>query len=133
MRDTVQRSIGVVLMINDTPVAGQENAKLVRSMTPIEITNKIDASWRENIGGLKTWSIQCSGTYVNNAESFTALEQAFMSNEEIEVKVILNNHTYMGQALITSFPLSAVFNTQFKYTISLLGAGELRLVEDDRD
>ena len=129
MRDTVQRSIDVVLMVNDIPVAGQQNASLTRSMTPIDITNKIFDSWKESLSGTKTWKVSCSGMYVKNAESYKALEDAFMNNKELSVKLIMDNHSYVGQALITDFPLNAVFNNQFKYTLQLLGTGELK-VED---
>lgn len=129
MRDTVQRSIDVVLMVNDVPVAGQQNASLTRSMTPIDITNKIFGSWKESLSGTKTWKVSCSGMYVKNAESYKALEDAFMNNKELSVKLIMDNYSYVGQALITDFPLNAVFNNQFKYTLQLLGTGELK-VED---
>lgn len=125
MRDTVQRGVGVVLMVNDIPVAGQQNASLTRSMVPIEITNKIDGSWKESISGSKTWKVSCGGMYVKNAESYEALENAFMNNEELTVRVMMDNHSYVGQALITNFPLNAVFNSQFKYTLQLFGTGEL--------
>lgn len=129
MRDTVQRGIGVVLMINDIPVAGQQNASLIRSAAPIDITNKIDGSWKESLSGVKTWKVSCGGMYVKNAESYKALENAFMNNEELTIKVMMDNHSYVGQALITNFPLNAIFNSQFKYTLQLLGTGELK-VED---
>jgi predicted secreted protein len=117
MRDKVQRGVGVVLMVNDIPVAGQQNASLTRSMVPIEITNKIDGSWKESISGSKTWKVSCGGMYVKNAESYKALENAFMNNEELTIKIMMDNHSYVGQALITNFPLNAVFNSQFKYTL----------------
>lgn len=130
MTNSVQRSISVIFIVDDVAVAGQENATLTRLMSPIDITNKISSSWKENIGGLKTWNISCNGTYVKDTESFKKLERAFMNNQEITIKIMLDNHYYMGQALITNFPLSAVYNTQFKYTIALLGTGELKLIED---
>lgn len=131
--DKVQRGIDVVLYIDNIAVAGQQQASLTRSMSPINITNKINAKWTENIGGIKNWSVSCGGSYIKNAESLKRLEQAFMNNEEITVKIILDNSYYRGQALITSFPLNTVFNTQFKYNISLLGTGELELVENVED
>ena len=132
MRDTVQRGVDVVLMVNDIPVAGQQNASLTRSMTPIDITNKVFGSWKESLSGTKTWQVSCNGMYVKDAESYKALENAFMNNEELTVKVIMDNHSYVGQALITNFPLNAVFNDQFKYILQLLGTGELK-IEDAED
>ena len=132
MRDTVQRGVDVVLMVNDIPVAGQQNASLTRSMAPIDITNKVSGSWKESLSGTKTWQVSCNGMYVKDAESYRALENAFMNNEELTVKVMMDNHSYVGQALITNLPLNAVFNTQFKYALQMLGTGEL-IIEDTGD
>lgn len=130
MRDVVQRSIDVVLIANGSPVAGQQGATLNRSMSPIDITNQITGSWKENLGGLMSWNISCNGMYIKDNAGLRALEQAFLENKEITVKILVGNIHYTGQALITNFPLNAVFNTQFKYTLSLLGTGELRLEHD---
>ncbi len=127
MNKDVQRGVGVVLYVDDIAVAGQESATLQRTMAPINITNKINGDWKENIAGVKQWSINCSGIYVKNAKGLSQLEEAFMNNQEIEVKVILDDCSYVGSALITDFPLSAIFNSQFKYSLRLLGSGELKL------
>ena len=121
----IQAGIDVVLKINNKPVAGQLNATLNRSMTPINITNKINGNWKENLGGLRSWKIKCGGLYAVNAEGLQALEDAFMNNEEIDVSIVFNGKNYFGRALITDYPVSAQYNVQFKYDISLLGTGEL--------
>lgn len=130
MKDVVQRSIDVVLIADGVPVAGQQGATLNRSMSPIDITNQITGSWKESLGGLMSWNISCNGMYIKDNAGLRALEQAFLENKEITVKILVGNIHYTGQALITNFPLNAVFNTQFKYTLSLLGTGELRLEHD---
>lgn len=132
MRDVVQRSIDVVLIVDGAPVAGQQGATLNRSMSPIDITNQITGSWKESLGGLMSWNISCNGMYIKDNAGLRALEQAFLENKEITVKILVGNTYYTGQALITNFPLNAVFNTQFKYTLSLLGTGELRLEHDTK-
>ena len=125
MKNKVQSGIGVVLSIDEIPVAGQENASLNRSMNAIDITNKINSEWQESLAGVKTWSIHCGGIYVKNSKGFNDLEKAFMDNKEITVEVILDDQSYKGKALIIDFPLHTVFNTQFKYSLKLLGVGEL--------
>ena len=132
MKDVVQRSIDVVLIADGAPVAGQQGATLNRSMSPIDITNQITGSWKESLGGLMSWNISCNGMYIKDNAGLRALEQAFLENKEITVKILVGNIHYTGQALITNFPLNAVFNTQFKYTLSLLGTGELRLEHDTK-
>lgn len=121
----VQKGIDIVLKVNDKPVAGQQGATLNRTMTPINITNKINGEWGENLAGLRTWRINCNGLYAINADGLQALENAFMNNEEITISLSFGGKNYFGQALITDFPVSSVYNAQFKYKVGLLGVGEL--------
>ena len=121
----IQKGIDIVIKIGDKPVAGQQNASLIRSMVPINITNKITGDWQESLSGLRSWRVGCGGLYVLNAESLQALEDAFMNNEEVEVSLTIGEKNYFGRALITDYPLSSIFNAQFKYNLSLLGVGAL--------
>lgn len=121
----IQRGIDTILKINDIAVAGQLNAILKRSMSPINITNQIKGEWEDSLAGAKTWSVSCGGAYVNGANSLSLLESAFMNNTEIEVIFSLGEKTYKGKGLITNFPLNASYNSQLKYTIDILGIGAL--------
>lgn len=121
----IQKGIDIVLKVNNIPVAGQQGASLSRSMAPIDITNKINGDWEENIGGSHNWRVACNGLYVINANSLQLLEDAFMNNEELDVSLSFNNKNYFGRVLITDFPVSSIYNAQFKYNLSLLGIGEL--------
>lgn len=121
----IQKGIDIVIKIGGKPVAGQQNATLIRSMVPINITNKITGDWQESLSGLRSWRVGCGGLYVLNAESLQALEDAFMNNEEVEVSLTIGDKNYSGRALITDYPLSSIFNAQFKYNLSLLGVGAL--------
>lgn len=121
----IQRGIDTILKINDIAVAGQLNAILKRSMSPINITNQIKGEWEDSLAGTKTWSVSCGGAYVNGANSLSLLESAFMNNTEIEVIFSLGEKTYKGKGLITNFPLNANYNSQLKYTIDILGIGAL--------
>ena len=121
----IQPGIDIVIKINDKPIAGQRSAVLNQSMAPINITNKIKNEWHESLAGTKTWKVKCDGLYVLNAESLQALEDAFMENTELDVSIGLNGKNYFGRVLITDFPVSSIYNAQFKYSLTLLGTGEL--------
>lgn len=123
--NNIEKSIDIILFINDIPVGGQMGVILNQMMTPIDITNKIKAEWVERIEGLKTWSVQCNGMYIANSNSLSLLEEAFMSNFSVGVEIIAGGVHFTGQGLITNFPLTAVFDKQFKYNISILGTGPL--------
>lgn len=124
-RTNVGRSVDVVVSIDNYPLGGQQGASLMRQAQVINITNKINSEWAENLTGVKSWSVVCSGLYVVNDKSFSLLEDAFMNNKKVEVSINIGSQQLKGQALITDFPLNAVFNKEFKYNLKLLGTGAL--------
>ena len=124
-RTNIGRSVDVVISIDNYPLGGQQGANLTRQAQVINITNRINDEWAENLTGVKSWSITCAGLYVVNDKSFSLLEDAFMNNKKVEVSIKIGSQQLKGQAFITDFPLSAVFNKEFKYNLKLLGTGAL--------
>lgn len=124
-RTNMGRSVDVAIYLNNYPLGGQQGANLVRQAQVIDITNKINAEWSESLSGIKSWSIVCTGLYIVNDNSFALLEDAFMNNKPVEVSINVGSQQLKGKALITEFPLSAVFNKEFKYNLRLLGTGAL--------
>ena len=124
-RTNMGRSVDVVIYLNNYPLGGQQGANLVRQAQVIDITNKINAEWSESLSGTKSWSVVCTGLYIVNDNSFALLEDAFMNNKPVEVSINVGSQQLRGKALITEFPLSAVFNKEFKYNLRLLGTGAL--------
>ena len=123
--DNIKKGIDIILYVNGVPVGGQMGVILNQMMSPIDITNKINSEWTERMDGLKVWNVQCNGMYIANSNSLSLLEEAFMSNSGVEVEIIADDIHFMGRGLITNFPLTAVFDKQFKYNISILGTGPL--------
>lgn len=122
-----QPGVDVVIYINNKPVAGQLNATLSQSLSQVDITNKINGTWSEYLPTIHNWRVSCQGMYVLNAESYTEIENAFRENDEVTVIVSFQGKNYFGQALIIDFPLSSTYNAQFKYSLSLLGTGQLNV------
>lgn len=125
-RTNLGRSIDVALYLNSIPLGGQQGASLIRQSNIIDITNKINGDWQESLAGTKNWSIQCSGLYVIDDSSFNLLEQAFIENTPLNISISIGSKILKGKALIIDFPLTAVFNKEFKYSIKLLGTGALK-------
>lgn len=121
----VARSIDTVIRLNGVALGGQQGANLIRQTEAIDITNRINGDWVENLAGKKSWNIICSGLYIINNKAFELLEDAFMNNKTVEVLISFGSIKLKGNAIITDFPLSSVFNKEFKYNIKLLGTGAL--------
>ena len=121
----IQQGINVILKVDNKVVGGQRNIQLNRSSNAIDITNKINSEWQENLQGLKTWGVNCNGIYVINSESLNLLEECFMESKDVEVTIIIGSKEYNGKAIITNFPVNATYDKQFKYNITLLGNGAL--------
>ena len=121
----VARSIDTVIRLNGVALGGQQGANLIRQTEAIDITNHINGEWAESLAGKKSWNIVCSGLYITNDRAFGLLEDAFMNNKTVEVLISFGSTRLKGNAIITDFPLSSVFNKEFKYNIKLLGPGAL--------
>lgn len=121
----VARSIDTVIRLNGVALGGQQGANLIRQTEAIDITNRISGDWAESLAGKKSWNIVCSGLYIINDRAFGLLEDAFMNNKTVEVLISFGSTKLKGNAIITDFPLSSVFNKEFKYNIKLLGTGAL--------
>ena len=120
------RGVDVILCLDGEILGGQQSATLSRSVTSIDITNQINGEWQENIAGLKYWSLSCSGIYVKNIQAFDALENAFRNGTKILLELSDGKKQYQGSAIITNFPISVTYNSNFTYSLTLLGVGELR-------
>lgn len=129
MSNPVARSIDAAISIDGKVLAGQQDAILKQSAQAIDITNKINPEWQENLSGTKMWNINCNGCYVLNEESLEKLENAFLNNQTVEVSIIIGNYTYKGNAILVSFPLNTTFSQSVKYNINLLGTGELQRIK----
>lgn len=117
--------VKAILTIDGTVVGGQKTAILNRTMTPINITNKINNEWQQNIAGTKNWSLTCGGIFIKGQEAFDLLEEAFYQGKEVTVRLSDDDREYTGKAVITSFPVTANYNDAFAYSLILLGTGPL--------
>lgn len=121
----ITRSIDTIIKIDGITLGGQQGANLIRQAEIIDITNHINGEWAENLAGKKSWNIVCSGLYITNDAAFSLLEDAFMTNKPVEVIIFYGKTKMRGSAIIIDFPLTSVFNKEFKYTVKLLGTGAL--------
>lgn len=120
-----RRGLNVILSIDDKVLGGQRNCKLIRETSTIETTNKINSDWKEYITGPRSWTLECSGLFIRDEQSFELMENAFNNGASIKVSLDDGNKKYNGIGIISKFPISATYDNAYAYNITIKGSGPL--------
>ena len=125
---SANRSLDLIVKINNEIIAGQEAVRLFRSSEMVDITNLINGSWREYYPTKKSWSLICDALIIKNENCFNELEQAFTNHALIDIQLINGDKQYIGKALITNFPITSGYDDCLTYNITFQGTGSLDYV-----
>lgn len=119
------RGLQILIYIDGEKVCGQKDAILNQTANFSDISNRIEKKWEKSIVAERSWNIKCNGLVIRNAESFKKMETAFLNGTPIAIVLMDDDKKFTGNALISSFPLTANYNDSFLYNITLTGTGEL--------
>lgn len=119
------RGLQILIYIDGEKVCGQKDAILNQTANFSDISNRIEKKWEKSIVAERSWNIKCNGLVIKNANSFKKMETAFLNGTPIAVVLMDDDKKFTGNALISSFPLTANYNDSFLYNITLTGTGEL--------
>ena len=110
-------------------LAGQRSATLNRSAETIDTTTKDGDGWAESESGMKSWSIDCDGAYIESDAAYGTLETAFLAGTKVDAYIQFpSGAKYSGKVVITDFPLEFPYDDLVTYSISLQGSGALAKV-----
>lgn len=110
-------------------ISGQQGLTINRSADSIEVSSKdTKGGWKSKISGMKEWSIDTDGLFVQGDESHDAIYKAFEKGDPLCLKVI-NGKTkkalFGGLAYVTDYSLEAPFDDSMTYSASFEGNGAL--------
>ena len=110
-------------------IGGPQSLTINRSADSIEISSKdTEGGWKAYIAGMKEWSIDTDGIWIQSDESHKILSPAFDSGAPICIKVY-NHKTktglFGGLAVITDYPIEAPYDDTATYSMTLTGQGKL--------
>lgn len=89
---------------NWTTVGGGRGATLNRSTTTGDATSKDSNAWSEEIPVIREWSIDFDGLLLEGDSALTAVENAFINNYKLNVRVQTPaGNTYTGSATLSDF------------------------------
>lgn len=110
-------------------VAGQQSLTINRSADSIEINAKdTEGGWKAKLAGMKEWSIDQDGLFIQSSAAHTALTKAFNDGTPVCIKVYdakAKKGLFGGLAVITDYPLEAPYDDAVTYSITLEGVGAL--------
>lgn len=120
----VEKTVGEVATF--VSVGGQKGGKLNRSSDTVDTTTKDTEGWKASRSGLKEWSIDGDGIYAEDDEGYVLLEDAFLQNKIVKVKMAIDGGLkFTGEAIITDFPLDMPYDNDVTYSIKVQGTGAL--------
>ena len=119
------RGLQILIYIDGEKVCGQKDAILNQTANFSDVSNRIEKKWEKSIVAERSWNIKCNGLVIKNADSFKKMETAFLNGAPIAIVLMDDDKKFTGNALISSFPLTANYNDSFLYNITLTGTGEL--------
>ncbi len=109
-----------------TLIGGQRGSSLSRSADSIDVSHKTSGGWKSALAGLRGWSIDLDGLVLLTDLGLQALEQAFMSGIEINIKFAYPDATYhTGWGSITDFSIETPHDGEASLSGTIEGNGPL--------
>ena len=133
MANAVQQIQGLNILVyvgegeSKTAIGGQKNCTLSMEADTIDISNKNDFGWSSFLAGARSWTITCDGQFLTNDPGQSALMEAFIGSEEVEIEMKNSDGSiyYGGAAIISSLELEAAYDDVFAYSVEFNGKGAL--------
>lgn len=126
------RGVAVLIEVQDqetgefAKVAAQRGGTLNRSADTLDASSKEDYGWANNEAGIKSWSLDCDGLFVENNNGFDALNVAWVNGDCVRVRVRFpSGLTFVGNAIITDFPIEFPYDDAVTYSLTFEGKGAL--------
>ena len=109
-----------------TAVGGQRNATLNMGTATVDTTSKDSGGWEDNLPGLRNWNVEFDGLFVEDDDGLAALEDAFMSGNQVQVQVATpSGNKYQGKATLTDFSYEGPYEGEATASGTLTGSGAL--------
>jgi len=126
------RGVAVLIEVQDqatgefSKVAAQRGGTLNRSADTLDASSKEDYGWANNEAGIKSWSLDCDGLFVENNNGFDALNVAWVNGDCVRVRVRFpSGLVFVGNAIITDFPIEFPYDDAVTYSLTFEGKGAL--------
>jgi predicted secreted protein len=119
----------LLLYVEGTVIAKTTSHSLSVNHSLRETTNKDSAGWKDNLEGLRDWSIDCDALHAeDNAFGLEDLLDFVLTRTQVTLKFsteVSGDVKYSGEAWITSVSENAGVEDNVSYSVSFEGTGAL--------
>ena len=111
--------------VGATLIGGQQNCSINRETETSDTTTKDSGVWSEAEAIGLSWSVDLDGLVVIGDKGLEALETAWESLQQVDVKYGTATNYKSGKAVITSLSSNSSNKEKSTYSVSLQGVGPL--------
>ena len=115
----------IKVSVGSTLIGGQQNCSINRETETSDTTTKDSGVWSEAEAIGLSWSVDLDGLVVVGDEGLKALETAWESLQQVDVKYGTSSNYKSGKAIITSLSSNSANKEKTTYSVSLQGVGAL--------
>lgn len=118
--------INFTLSIGGQILGGQRNVTMNWSMETIDKTSRDSANWYEYLPGLRGWTIDFDGLFLEDDTAEENLESAWLNHTSLAI--ILTTPAavaYNGTCYLTAFSFTGPYSAESTATGTLQGSGSL--------
>lgn len=115
----------IKVSVGATLIGGQQNCSINRETETSDTTTKDSGVWSEAEAIGLSWSVDLDGLVVVGDQGLKALETAWESLQQVDVKYGTSTNYKSGKAIITSLSSNSANKEKTTYSVSLQGVGAL--------
>lgn len=118
--------INFTLSIGGQILGGQRNVTMNWSMETIDKTSRDSDNWYEYLPGLRGWTIDFDGLFLEDDSAEENLEAAWIGHTSLAI-ILTTPATvpYSGTCYLTAFSFTGPYSAESTATGTLQGSGEL--------
>lgn len=119
--------VDFTLGISGDILGGQRTVTLNLSMDVIDKTSRDSDWWMEHLAGLRSWSIDFDGLFLEDDNCEQKFEDAYFAHGSLSIVLTTPaGNTYYGTCFLTSYSFEGPYSAESTASGSLTGSGQLQ-------
>jgi len=108
-----------------TKVGGQKGATITPSISDIDVTDKDNDGWADNLAGIRSFEVEFDGFLIEDDAGYAEMKKGFWDRKDLHCQIITPAHTYTGKFRLTEMPVEAPVDDAVTVSFSLKNVGAI--------